>query len=190
MVTARKWALSFCTEAWSAVAADAQVFEWLPVTECDNADTCDGDGACQDYFVPAGVACGDPSSSDCDNADVCDGLGGCDQRVFLTGPDIIPGTQYDVCAECGPLPDGHVSQSGSASTCLWADVTCDDFLNVRNVQLVLRGFQGVFEYATLVQLDIHPCHPQRILNVSDVQMVLLAMNGQTYNDTGCPVPCP
>ncbi len=107
-------------------------------------------------------------------------------RVFLTGSDIIPGTHYDVRAEC----DAFLSPAGSGSTCLWADVTCGDFINVRDIQLVVRGIQGVFEYFTLVQLDIHPRHPQRILNVSDVQMVLLAMHGQTYAQARCPVPCP
>jgi hypothetical protein len=152
----------------------------------ESAAPCVGDGDCIRGVCDSGIFCSVVEQNCLDGStcvldEVC--LQG---RVFLTGPDIIPGTQYDVRAECGVF----LSPVGSASTCLWADVTCDDFINVRDVQLVVRGIQGVFEYATLVQLDIHPCHPQRILNVSDVQMVLLAIYGQTYEQAGCMVPCP
>jgi hypothetical protein len=107
-------------------------------------------------------------------------------RVFLSGPDLVPSTLYEVSAECGSF----LSPAGSGSTCLWADVTCDGFVNVTDVQLSVLGVQSVFVFATLTELDIHPCHPQGILNVSDIQRVILAIEGQTYEEAGCPVPCP
>ena len=61
---------------------------------------------------------------------------------------------------------------------------------MRDLQLVVRGIHGYFEYATLVQLDIHPCRPQRILNVGDIQQVVLKIHGKDYEDAGCPWPCP
>ncbi len=67
---------------------------------------------------------------------------------------------------------------------------CNGFVNVTDVQLLQLGFQGIFEFATLIQLDIHPCYPQGIIKVSDIQRVVLALQGQTYNEIGCRVPCP
>jgi hypothetical protein len=107
-------------------------------------------------------------------------------KVFLTGPDIVPDSQYDVRAESGATS----SPAGSATTCLWGDVTCNEHINVQDVLMVVLGIYGEFQYATLAQLDIHPCHPQRVLNVSDVQAVILEIYGQTYEETGCPLPCP
>ena len=46
-------------------------------TECDNPDTCDGEGACLLNHESAGFACGDPTDTDCDNPDTCNGDGAC-----------------------------------------------------------------------------------------------------------------
>ncbi len=74
-------------------------------TDCDNPDSCDGNGACLDNFEPddtgctpdtndctddvcasglcehpnepLGTFCGDPADDDCDNPDTCDGSGLC-----------------------------------------------------------------------------------------------------------------
>ncbi|MCH8970141.1 MAG: hypothetical protein IIA66_13615, partial [Planctomycetes bacterium] len=67
-------------------------------TDCDNPDTCDGAGACQDNNAPAGDPCGD-QGVDCLVDDTCDGAGG--------------------CADNGNQPDGSACGSG-------ADTDCDD----------------------------------------------------------------
>ncbi|UCE58738.1 MAG: hypothetical protein JSU63_14995 [Phycisphaerales bacterium] len=136
---------------------------------CDNGSPC----------IVSAQACADLSTCVLDEA--C--LPG---RVFLSGRDIVPSTQYDVQAECGAL----LSEPGAANTCLWADVNCNGYVNVTDVQLVKLGNEGTFQYATFGQLDIDPCAPQGIINITDLQRVILAIEGQTYEDMGCRVPCP
>ncbi|MFQ5591429.1 MAG: hypothetical protein ACE5HE_09725 [Phycisphaerae bacterium] len=157
------------------------------VTRCSESGLpCTTDVDCDRGICDNGVFC-NVSEQNCLDASPCVLNEVClPGRVFLTGPDVVPGTQYEARAECGTL----LTSPGSASTCLWADVTCDGFVNVTDVQLMQLGFQGTFEFASLVQLDIDPCAPQGIINVSDIQRVVLAIQGQTYAGTGCPVPCP
>ena len=42
---------------------------------CNNPDTCDGAGACQENYEPVGTSCGDDSDTECDDPDTCDGAG-------------------------------------------------------------------------------------------------------------------
>ena len=44
-------------------------------SDCDNADTCDGGGACQPNYVAAGTSCSDGLA--CTLSDVCNGSGAC-----------------------------------------------------------------------------------------------------------------
>ena len=44
---------------------------------CDNPDTCDGLGGCQDNLEPVDTLCGNTSTTDCDKPDTCDGGGEC-----------------------------------------------------------------------------------------------------------------
>lgn len=83
------------------------------VTECTNADSCNGLGVCEENHKPDGIACiddgvqcsfdicsgglcthpprpngvpcGDPSDTECDNPDSCDGLGACNPRYEVAG---------------------------------------------------------------------------------------------------------
>jgi len=151
-----------------------------------SGDVCVIDGDCTRGVCSDGEFC-NVFAQDCFDASTCVLDEAClPGKVFVTSTDIVPDTQYDVSAECGTF----LSPPGSGTTCLWADLTCNGVVTVTDLQLLLRGFQGVFEFSTLVELDIHPCHPQRILNVGDVQSVLLAIQGKTYYEMGCPVPCP
>src|SRR2546422_2372293 len=49
--------------------------------QCDNADTCNGSGACQANHVAAGANCGD-AGTECINQDTCDGSGACHDNGF------------------------------------------------------------------------------------------------------------
>src|SRR5207249_6078712 len=71
-------------------------------SECDNADTCNGSGACQDNHVAAGTNCGD-TGTECTNQDKCDGAGACHDNGFKT-----------VGTACG---DSSAGQCDSADTC-------------------------------------------------------------------------
>jgi len=101
------------------------------VTECDNADTCDGAGTCLSNFVALGQSCGDPSTSDCDNADICDGAGACDPNhqpdATMCTDDGVECT-FDECTAgfClhPPRPSGTSCGDGSNTQCDNPD-TCD-----------------------------------------------------------------
>lgn len=54
-------------------------------TICDQADTCDGAGACSPNHVASGTPCGDPADTDCNAADTCDGAGACGDNVRAAG---------------------------------------------------------------------------------------------------------
>lgn len=92
-------------------------------TECDNPDTCDGDGTCQDNFEASGFACGDHTMTQCDNPDVCDGAGACTDNFRPGG---TPCDDGDVCTgndECAsglcdgtPIPEAPLVEGlGSTS---------------------------------------------------------------------------
>ncbi|MCK4660254.1 MAG: hypothetical protein KAV82_12095, partial [Phycisphaerae bacterium] len=50
-------------------------------TVCDNPNTCDGNGACQDNFEPDTTECR-AAVGDCDVAETCDGAGSCPTDAF------------------------------------------------------------------------------------------------------------
>jgi|GEM_PF-6305993 len=54
-------------------------------TECDNPDSCDGNGTCLSRFEPTTTACGSPTNTECDPADLCDGAGSCVINVAAEG---------------------------------------------------------------------------------------------------------
>ncbi|MHC5108926.1 MAG: hypothetical protein ACYTHJ_03495, partial [Planctomycetota bacterium] len=68
-------------------------------TECDNPDTCNSLGFCQDNNEPAGFACGDPSDTPCDDPDTCDGAGLC-QDNFAPAGDPGDGATCDDGNDC------------------------------------------------------------------------------------------
>jgi hypothetical protein len=129
------------------------------VSDCDNADTCDGSGSCQvnhkadgtgctadtnectkDLCAngvcthpnePVGTTCGSSGVSDCDNADTCDGSGSCQVNHKADGTGCTADTNEctkDVCASgvCTHPnePVDTTCGSSSASVCDNAD-TCD-----------------------------------------------------------------
>ncbi len=75
--------------------------------ECQAAPQCDGvSTVCPaEQPRPAGVACGDPSSSECDEPDTCDGAGACAQNhasaAVLCG-DLSPGSVCNPADTCNP----------------------------------------------------------------------------------------
>jgi hypothetical protein len=107
--------------------------------------------------------------------------------VIVTGEDIVPSTVYEVVAECGAFTTG----AGSDSTCLWADVDCSGTTNINDAFFVILGFQSEIPPGlTFEALDIWPCEPNGIINFVDVQRTILAFQGESYEEAGCPVPCP
>ncbi|MCZ6654945.1 MAG: hypothetical protein O7D91_18200, partial [Planctomycetota bacterium] len=79
-------------------------------TDCDNPDTCDGAGACQENLEPSGTSCPD-DGNDCTD-DVCDGSGTC------THPNLPDGTGCDDGQACTD------SDQCTAGSCGGTDVDC------------------------------------------------------------------
>ncbi len=115
-------------------------------TECDKADTCDGNGTCADNLEPTGVACGDPTSTDCDRADTCDGGGTCLDNIEPAGvscgdptdtdcdnPDTCDGLGTCLANVAPPgLPCGNPigNQCDNPDTCDGAGVCESNFVEV------------------------------------------------------------
>lgn len=107
--------------------------------------------------------------------------------IIITGGLIVPSSEYVVEAECGAF----LSDPDSATTCLWGDIDCNGVVNFTDIQVLILGFQGNFTPGIPFEaMDIDPCSPQGVLNFTDIQRTILAFLGQTYAETGCPVPCP
>ncbi len=99
---------------------------------------------------------------------------------------IVPGTVYAVQAECG----GFNSGIGVGSTALWGDLDGDGTVTLADVQRTVFGFQGDFSQNTAEELDIWGCIPDGVINFDDILHTVLAFQGVTYADSGCPLPCP
>ncbi len=117
-------------------------------TECDDPDTCDGTGLCQDNFVSVGAVCGNPGDTDCDNPDTCDGGGACADNFEPVGfacgsvantdcnnPDTCDGG--GVCLDnfeiTGfPCGDPSNTQCDSPDTCDAVGICLDNFVAAGN----------------------------------------------------------
>ena len=107
--------------------------------------------------------------------------------VHVYGEGIIPGSTYHVRTI---IDGGGESGMGSAVTWTWGDVNDDDVANVTDILLMINGYQGNFSGAPLEALDLMPCMPDRIINLSDIMAAIGAYQDVEYMDTGCSAPCP
>ena len=112
-------------------------------TQCDNPDTCDGDGVCLDNYEPDGFTCGDPTDTDCDNPDTCDGAGVCldnyEPDGFACGdPTNTDCDNPDTCDGAGtcldnyeingfPCGDPNNTQCDNPDTCDGVGICLDNF---------------------------------------------------------------
>ena len=145
--------------------------------ECETDIDCSGD---------PGDTC--TVTQPCELAETCD-FG----KLFITGEDLVPSgiddgvSRYEVVAECGEF----ISPVGSAETCLWCDVDCNGVVNFTDIQVTILAFEGDYSPGIpFPAMDIHPCDPEQVLNFTDIQFIVLAFEGMTYEEAGCPVPCP
>ncbi len=75
---------------------------------CDNPDTCDGAGVCQDNYEPDTTSCR-PVAGLCDIEDFCDGVGACDADALVAG-----GT---VCRAVAGVCDAAEACTGVSADC-------------------------------------------------------------------------
>lgn len=74
----------------TGVVTHPNVAEFAPCgdpfnSQCDNPDSCDGNGTCLARLEPATTACGDPTNTACNPADLCDGAGVCVENIATEG---------------------------------------------------------------------------------------------------------
>jgi hypothetical protein len=103
-------------------------------------------------------------------------------KILVSGPQIIPLTDYEVEAECGTF----LSAPGAATTWVWGDVNNDGFVDVTDVILMLEGYNSDFSNAALEAMDIAPCDPDGIIEVGDIIYLLDAYNSAPFP---CGPPC-
>ncbi|UCE61684.1 MAG: right-handed parallel beta-helix repeat-containing protein, partial [Phycisphaerales bacterium] len=118
--------------------------------------------------------------------------------VHVTGEEIVPSeigeegrvsSVYGVQADVGVPGDPVLSFAAKVSPWLWGDVNNDGVTDDRDVEAVLDGLGGEFEGTSIQSLDLAPCDPDGILNISDLQYVLKAVGGQSFRKGVCPAPC-
>jgi hypothetical protein len=80
-------------------------------TDCDNPDTCNGQGSCVPNYEPATTVCR-ADAGQCDVAEFCDGAGACPADVFEPTSKVCSG------ASNGDACDATDHCSGTANTCV------------------------------------------------------------------------
>lgn len=107
-------------------------------------------------------------------------------KVYVSGPEIIPSKAYSVRTQRGDL----LSPPVTVSTWVWGDVNQNDTANFEDVLLVVQGFQGDFSTVNQEAVDLDPCEPDRAVNFADILKDVGAFQGVLYLDTVCTAPCP
>ena len=113
--------------------------------------------------------------------------------TYVRGVEIIPSAEYVVQTECNTGQGIDLSTMASATTWLWADANDTGFpVDFLDVSLVVDGFQGVFNLATIYATDLwgadaNPCVPQLVIDFVDITMALDAFKQIPFP---CDDPCP
>jgi hypothetical protein len=125
-------------------------------TACSGQDTCDAQGRCQPNNLPAGTACGSPSSSTCDQADACDGNGSCQQRLAQNGTPCDDGA---FCTTGDQCQAGQCVASGQQSC--GVNRFCNEAANQCQCQGCQIGNSCVAAGATNATNPCQVCDPNR-----------------------------
>ncbi len=90
-------------------------------SSCNDADTCDGNGECEENFVLADLPCGDGTDNECNGEDTCDGAGSCQDN--LVALDTACGDQSSSTCD---LPNACDGAGACAENFVLADLPCGD----------------------------------------------------------------
>lgn len=98
--------------------------------------------------------------------------------AHVYGTEVFPNTMYHVQAEkAGTL---FRSPSSTTVTWHWGDADHNGIVNLADVQLIVLGFQGIFDGTTLENLDMAPCMPNGVVNLEDAQRGVQGFQGVGY----------
>lgn len=109
--------------------------------------------------------------------------------VHVADSEVIPDKTYRVQSDCRLLPGDPANLSAvvSATTWRWGDVDHNLTISFRDVSIIVDGFQGRFNQASIYAMDLHDCVPSRTISFQDVSAAVEAFKGRPYP---CPNPCP
>lgn len=101
--------------------------------------------------------------------------------VHVTHGLITPSTRFDVRTDCRFDGSGFLSNARSVTTWVWGDANGDGASQVDDISLVFAGSQGNFQNgATVENLDMSPCLPNRAVDAEDTQVVQDAFSNTPY----------
>ncbi len=103
--------------------------------------------------------------------------------VVVTGPDIVPVSNYSVRAECGAQTSGLVS----ATTDEWGNTNGVDPVDIGDILCVLDGYNANYAICSLPSVDLLPCDPDGVVELADVSAILDAYAGLAFP---CAPVCP
>ena len=118
--------------------------------------------------------------------------------IQVLGEEIVPSeiadgvvvpTRYNVQADEGSPGNPELSLPVVVTTWVWGDVDDSRSVEARDIELILLGVRGVFDDATRESLDLAPCRPDGLVNVSDLQQGLKALGGESFGAGMCSMPC-
>ena len=110
--------------------------------------------------------------------------------VHVADEAIRPSAGYRIRGDCGSPGNPDITLPVDTRTWKWGDVNNNTFVNVTDIQLLVKAVQQVYTFVTLERADLVPCQPNRIVNVGDVQAGVLAFQQIPLTTIGCPNPCP
>lgn len=103
--------------------------------------------------------------------------------VFARGHQITPSALYEVRAECGSV----TSSVASAVTADWGEINGIPPVDLGDILCLLDGYDSVFAVCSLPAVDISPCDPDGLVELTDITDGLAAYAGGPYP---CPPVCP
>lgn len=110
--------------------------------------------------------------------------------VHIADEAIRPSADYRIRGDCGSPGNPDITLPADARTWKWGDVNNNTFVNVSDIQLIVKAVQQDYSLVTLERADLLPCQPNRLVNVSDVQAGVLAFQHLPLTAVNCPDPCP
>jgi hypothetical protein len=104
-------------------------------------------------------------------------------ELVVVGDEIVPSAEYTLVVEGFEPP-----APAQGTTWPWGDVDGNYVVNLGDVQQVILGFQLMPQYPE-EDLDMEPCGGNGIINFADALIDVFAFQGQSYEASGCAVPC-
>ncbi len=110
--------------------------------------------------------------------------------VIVSGPAIQPDTSYTV--ELWTLSNSQPQTifTQQVFTNRWGDVNDDDRINARDLYSLVQLDASAWDEKTLLPFDIAPCQTDRMIDASDIMVVIGAFSSDVGTRESCVPSCP